>query len=113
MTSRHTEILRFLYQFRFLSRNQLQTLLNHKHYNRIIVWLNELTENGYIRRYYDKKRVTVPAIYLLGNKGRKYLKQKILKTKRKDKKSKTGATRPNWAGTNTIKPIPSSLPTSE
>ena len=73
MTTRQQEILHYLYQFRFLTRNQLQTLLHHKHYNRIIIWLNELTDTGYIKRYYDKKQVTKPALYSLGNKGRKYL----------------------------------------
>ncbi|MBI4130230.1 hypothetical protein HY468_02865 [Candidatus Roizmanbacteria bacterium] len=42
--------------------------------DRVIVWFNEMTEEGYIRRYYDPKKVTVPAIYSLGLKGRKYLK---------------------------------------
>jgi hypothetical protein len=81
MTTRQQEILHYLYQFRFLTRNQLQALLNHKQYNRIIIWLNELTESGYIKRYYDKKKVTEPAIYSLGNNGRKYLKQNAVELK--------------------------------
>ncbi len=74
MNERQNEILHYLYRFRFLSRNQLQQLLRHKHFNRVIVWLNNLTESGYIRRYYNSKTVTIPAIYSLGLKGRKYLK---------------------------------------
>lgn len=81
MTTRQQEILHHLYIFRFLTRNHLQTLLNHKQYNRIIIWLNELTETGYIKRYYDKKKITEPAIYSLGNKGRKYLKQNAVDLK--------------------------------
>lgn len=73
MTKRLTEILYNLYRFRFLTGHQIQALLNHKHYNRINIWLNQLTDIGYIRRYYDKKKVTAPAIYSLGNTGRKFL----------------------------------------
>lgn len=73
MTKRLPEILYNLYRFRFLTGHQIQPLLNHKHYNRINIWLNQLTDNGYIRRYYDKKNVTAPAIYSLGNNGRKFL----------------------------------------
>lgn len=75
MTKRKEEILNYLYIFRFLTRIQIQTLLDHKHFNRIIVWLRELTKDGYVRRYYDPKKVTTPAIYSLGLKGRKYLKE--------------------------------------
>jgi len=74
MTNRKTEILYHLYTFRFLSRNQIQILLNHKHFNRVIVWLNEMTSSGLIRRYYNSKKVTEPALYSLGLKGRRYLK---------------------------------------
>lgn len=74
MTKRKSEILYHLYTFRFLTRKQIQELLGHKHFNRIIVWLNEMTESGLVRKYYDPKKVTVPAIYSLGLKGRKYLK---------------------------------------
>lgn len=73
MINRQDQILYYLYRFRFLTRLQLQQFLNHKSFNRIIVWLNELTENNYIRRYYNPKMVTVPAIYSLGTKGRTYL----------------------------------------
>ena len=75
MTKRKEEILNYLYIFRFLSRIQTQTLLGHKYPNRIIIWLNELTKDGYVRRYYDSKKVTISAIYSLGLKGRKYLKE--------------------------------------
>lgn len=73
MNEQQQQILIFLYRFRFLNRTQIQSLLHHKYFNRIIVWLNELTKEGYIRRYYNPKTVTVPAMYSLNLKGRKYL----------------------------------------
>jgi protein involved in plasmid replication-relaxation len=75
MTIRKDEILNYLYTFRFLTRNQIQALLNHKHFNRVIIWLNQLSKQGHLFRYYDPKAVTVPAIYSLGLKARAYLKQ--------------------------------------
>jgi hypothetical protein len=38
------------------------------------MWLKELTEGKYIRKYYDKKFAASPTIYCLGYIGRKYLK---------------------------------------
>lgn len=74
MNTQQDQILKHLYTFRFLNRNHIQQLLNHKQFNRIIIWLNELTESQFIRRYHNPKTVTVPALYSLGLKGRKYLK---------------------------------------
>lgn len=74
MNNRKNQILRYLYTFRFLTRIHIQKLLNHKHQNRITIWLNELTQNTYIRRYHNQKTVTIPAIYSLGLKARKYIK---------------------------------------
>ena len=78
MTLKHRqeEILLYLYRFRFLHRSQIQHLLGHKQFNRIIVWLNQLTSEGYIHRYYNPKTVTIAAQYSLGLKSRKYLLQK-------------------------------------
>lgn len=70
-------ILILLYKFRFLNRTQIQILLNHKHFNRIIVWLNYLTEEKYIKRYYSQKFAGVPAYYSLGTKGRKYFREHV------------------------------------
>jgi hypothetical protein len=75
MTERLDEILLYLYKFRYLTRNHIQLLLGHKQFNRVIIWLNELSREGYIRKYYDLKKVTEPAVYSLGLKGRKYLKE--------------------------------------
>jgi len=72
--TRQKEILHTLYRFRFLNRIHIQHLLQHKQFNRIISWLNNLTTTGYIKRYYNPKIVTQPALYSLGSKGRTYLR---------------------------------------
>jgi len=64
LTHRQEEILLYFYRFRYLNRFQIQKLLNHKHFNRII------------RKYYNPKTVTIAAVYSLGSKGRKYLIEK-------------------------------------
>ncbi len=74
MKQRQKEIISKVLKYRFLNRVQIQKLLNHKKYNRIITWLNELTKNGYLRRYYNPKTPTITAIYSLGLKARQYLK---------------------------------------
>lgn len=77
LTHRQEEILLYLYRFRFLNRSLIQKILNHKHFNRVIIWLNQLTNNGYIRKYYNPKTVTIATLYSLGSKGRKYLREKL------------------------------------
>jgi len=80
LTKKQLEILTLLYRFRFLNRLQIQKLLNHQYLNRITIWLNQLTATNHIRRNYNTKTVTIPAIYSLGLNGRKYLlKQSDLK----------------------------------
>ena len=78
MTLKHRQeqIILYLYRFRFLNRLHIQKLLNHKHFNRIIIWLNQLTTEKYIHKYYNPKTVTIPAQYSLGPMSRKYLLQK-------------------------------------
>lgn len=78
MNNNHNnKIFAYLYRFRFLTRNHIQSLLNHKTFNRIIIWLNNLTDEKYIKRDYNPKTVTIPAIYSLGVKGRKYIKENL------------------------------------
>lgn len=74
MNNHSNQILHYLYTFRFLTRIHMQQLLHHKHQNRITIWLNQLTKTSYIRRYYNPKTVTIPAIYSLGLNSRKYIK---------------------------------------
>lgn len=73
LIAQHTEILTLLYRFRFLNRSHIQQLLHHKYSSRINVWLNQLTEENYIRRYFTKSVHALAAVYSLGTKGRKYL----------------------------------------
>jgi hypothetical protein len=72
---RQKQILFLLYKFRFLNRKHIQNLLDHQHHRAIQDWLNELTNQKYIKQYYDRS-MQLPAIYSLDNKGRKYLKTK-------------------------------------
>lgn len=80
LTIKQLEILKLIYKFRFLNRTQLQSILNHKQKQKIIIWLNKLTEQKYLKRYFDKKLATIPAAYSLGSTVRKY----YLKEKPKD-----------------------------
>ncbi len=73
------EILILIYKFRFLNRHQIQALLNHKTFNRVIIWLNKLTKNNYLKKYTDPKVVTNVSIYSLGREGRKYFIENNLK----------------------------------
>jgi len=66
-------ILILIYKFRFLNRYHIQTLLNHKQRNKVILWLNELTGHKYLKRYYYQKFAGEPAAYSLGFMSRKYL----------------------------------------
>jgi hypothetical protein len=75
LTQRQTDILLLLYRFRFLTRPQIQKLLNHKHHSLIIQWLNELTKQHYVRKYHDRKSAVVPAMYSLGKASRTVLKK--------------------------------------
>lgn len=68
------EILILIYRFRFLTRPQIQILLNHKNHAKVLKWLKYLTINKYIKRDYSKKFAGVPAVYSLGTNGRKYFK---------------------------------------
>lgn len=59
------EILNLLYKFRYLNRPQIQKMLNHKYYNNIQLWLNDLTNKKYIIKDYNKKFAATPAVYFL------------------------------------------------
>ena len=72
LKNQQINILLLLYQFRFLKRTQIQTLLKHKQFNRVIIWLNELTEKEYIKRYFNQKIAPSVSVYSLGTKSRTY-----------------------------------------
>ncbi|MEX0616433.1 MAG: replication-relaxation family protein [Candidatus Woykebacteria bacterium] len=77
VTNKQTEILLLLYRFRFLNRQQIQTLLSHKYHSRIRSWLSKLTDKGVLARTYSRKlgENTKPAVYFLDNKSRSILKE--------------------------------------
>lgn len=75
LKQRLIDIIILIYRYRFLNRNQIQTLLNHKNFSKINIWLSELTEKKYIKRYYSQTFASSPAVYSLGSKGRKYLRE--------------------------------------
>lgn len=76
ITSKQLEILLLLYKFRFLNRQQIQTMLNHKTFNRVNAWLADLTEKNLISRTYSKKvgENVKPAVYFLNSKSKQILK---------------------------------------
>ncbi len=76
LTKKQQEILLLLYRFRFLNRIHIQTLLNHKDYHRINIWLKDLTQKEYTGRIYSNKlkENTIPAKYYLKINAIRYLK---------------------------------------
>jgi hypothetical protein len=51
LTTKQQEILKLIYRYRFLSRTQVQALLGHKDKRRIISWLKDLRDKGYLREF--------------------------------------------------------------
>ena len=76
ITTKQKEILKLIYQYRYLDRIQIQKALNHKDKRRILAWLKDLREKQYIEWIYSTDFVekTKPAIYYLGINGIRYLK---------------------------------------
>ena len=77
LTPRQQTILVLLYKYRFLNRIQIQTLMSHKDYKRINVWLADLRENHYVEWIYstDFLEKSKPGIYYLGLNGIRWLKE--------------------------------------
>jgi len=77
ITQKQHDILTLLYRYRFLSRIQIQYLMNHKDYRRINAWLKDLREKRYIAWQYSTDFIekTKPAIYYLDLNGIRVLKQ--------------------------------------
>ena len=76
ITEQQQQILLLLYRFRFLNRIHIQTLLHHKTFNRVNVWLKDLTEKNYIGKIVDteSKINIIPTKYYLSVNGIRYLK---------------------------------------
>ncbi len=77
LKQRHIDILLLLYRFRFLTRQQCQTLLHHKHHRKVSAWLTELVDLTMIKKH-DRLSVIDAAVYSLNTEGRKYLKERKL-----------------------------------
>jgi hypothetical protein len=94
ITPKQQEIPKLIYKFRFLNRLQIQILLNHKYHNRIIDWLNDLSEKEYLEKvpksntFEQKTKLT---IYRIGINGIRFLNiqddcsKEIIKNLYKDK----------------------------
>jgi hypothetical protein len=76
VTRRQKEIVELVYKHRFINRIQIQTLLKHKDYKTINLWLKDLREKHYVEWIYstDFTEKTKPAIYYLGLNGIRQLK---------------------------------------
>lgn len=77
ITNKQQQIIRLLYRHRFLDRQQIQTILQHKDKKRIITWLKDLREKQYVQWIYntdDFAAKTKPAVYYIGLGGIRYLK---------------------------------------
>lgn len=76
ITTKQQEILQLLYRYRFLNRIQIQTLLHHKDYKTINVWLKDLREKEYVTWIYstDFMEKSKPAVYHLSINGVRFLK---------------------------------------
>ncbi len=77
ITKKQYEILTLLFRFRFLNTTHIQSFLHHQDKRRINHWLKDLTEQKYLKRFYDKKIIGVnriPAIYFLAPLGIRILK---------------------------------------
>lgn len=78
ITNKQQEIIRLLYNHRYLDRTHIQALLNHKDKRRIISWLKDLRDKQYINWIYDGNdftNKTKPAIYYIGINGIRFLRQ--------------------------------------
>lgn len=73
---KQTEIIEYLLKFRHLQQPQIQQLLNHKHKERIRIWLNELVDSHYIFRIYEREVGGKPSEYCLDKGSILYLRQK-------------------------------------
>ena len=77
LTNKQTQILKLIYDYRYLTRPQLQTLLKHKDKRRIISWLKDLRDKQYIDWKYnadDFIEKTKPAIYYISLNGIRHLR---------------------------------------
>ncbi len=79
ISPKQKEIMHLIHKFRFLDRIQIQTILKHKDYKRINVWLKDLVEKGYLNRIYERKIPfnIKPAVYFLAPTGVRFVRWNI------------------------------------
>jgi hypothetical protein len=79
ISEKQKEILRLIHKFRFLNRIQIQTLMKHKDYKRINVWLKDLVEKDYLYRIYERKIPfsLQPGVYFLASTGVRFVRWNI------------------------------------
>ena len=53
VTKKQKEIVELVYKHRFINRIQIQTLLGHKDYKTINLWLKDLKEKQYVEWIYS------------------------------------------------------------
>ena len=70
------DIINLLLKFRHLNTHQIRNLLNHKAKERIRIWLNDLTNKGFIYRHYIDGFEKKPADYCLDTSSIALLKAK-------------------------------------
>lgn len=77
LTNKQQEILTLLYKHRFLNRKQIQTLLGHRDYKTVNLWLKKLREEQCVVWIYSTNFIekTKPAVYYLGLNGIRHLRQ--------------------------------------
>ncbi len=76
LKTRQKEIIDQLLKFRHLQQPQIQELLNHKHKERVRIWLNDLVERKCIFRIYEKQVGGKPSEYCLDIGSIPYLREK-------------------------------------
>lgn len=79
ISEKQKEILNLIHKFRFLNRIQIQTLMKHKDYKRINVWLKNLVEKDHLYRIYERKTPfnLQPAVYFLAPTGVRFVRWNI------------------------------------
>lgn len=78
LKSRQVEILLLLHRFRYLNRPQIQAMLGHKTWAKVIIWLNDLTDQHFTHRFYEPKLAGTPAVYCLDKASVRYLRELAL-----------------------------------
>lgn len=76
ITGKQKEIIQWVYNFHFLHRIHIQTLMDHKTHNRINEWLSDLISKDYLAKIDNTnvKSNNNPYIYYLTKKGLRFIR---------------------------------------